>query len=372
MKILNFINLLVFIFFTHSAFSESSIFAFGKYDTKENKKTYGKFEKLNQVLKISDADELEISVTGRIEDKCGKRYCDVLRIYNSEGKEIKALTGQLNTHFSVIGSSITVTFRSDGKTEYEGAIVSIAQRSLNHVFDELKEKLLKSVDIILKYGANDIYAKIDKSYQIVNALHDKLSDEGKVKELIEEILQRLVEIAHTYKEINAMRNDIVKVHKLEFEKIQHLKNDVLSNMQKIEQKKEKYLNLLDKAEQSFVNLDDSQEKKKLELSIAGYKNIIQNIDIQKSVLSNFDTFLNTLNESLRKHTEKILMLLYILEINAQVYEQAANIPLMNQNFAGSFANLNNLAEIKSIVADMEKSEQEIQKQVETLQKTRLE
>jgi len=105
------------------------------------------------------------------------------------------------------------------------------------------------------------------------------------------------------------------------------------------------------------------------LSITGYKNIIQNIEIQKSVLSNFDTLLNTLDEALRQHSEKILMLLYILEINAQIYEQAANIPIVNQSFVGNLTNLNDLSEIKRIVEDIRQSEQEIVEQLETIKKT---
>jgi len=371
-KFFKLINLLILIFSVGIVQAESTVFGFGKYDTKNEKKEYGRFERLSKILGIPDANELEVTVIGKIEDKCDKRECDVLRIYDSQGIRIKTLTGKLNEHFSVVGSSIKVTFRSDGRKEYEGAIVRIKSRSLNHIFNELKEKLLKSVDTILKYGARKIHVKIDKNYQAFNILYNKLSNNGNVEEFINEILQRLGEIAQIYKEISNMRDDIKKVHEAEFEKIKHLKTKVLSNMQQIQQKKEKYFSLLNKAEQAFVDIDDSREKKKLELSITAYKNIIQSIDIQQVFLNNIDSLLNTLDDSLQKHTQKILMLLYILEMSAQTYEQAANIPVLNQKFIGNLSNLNDLSELKQIILDIENSEYKIKQQLEKIQKTTFE
>jgi len=369
MKNFKFINLLIFIFLAGAVQAESTVFAFGKYDTKTDQEKYGRFEKLNKILSVPDANELEVTIVGRIEDKCEKRICDTLKIYDSQGKRIETFTGKLNERFSVVGSSIKVSFYSDGRKEYEGAIVRIKARSLKHIFDELKEKLLKSVDMILKYGADEIHRKIDKHYKIFNILYNTLSNDGDVEKFIEEILQRLGETAQIYREISNLREDIVKVHTDEFEKIKYLKTKVLSNRQQIYEKGEKYLSLLDKSKQAFDDIDDPREKKKLELSVVGYKNIIQNIQIQKTILDNFDTVLNTLDDTLRKHSEKILMLLYMLGINAEIYEQASNIPVFNQKFTGDLSHLNDLSELKQLVSEIEKSEYEIQQQLEKIQKT---
>lgn len=73
-----------------------------------------------QKLEIPRASALEVTAIGRTE----VGY-DRVHIYNSEGEEIRRLSGVIHTTFTVPGSSIRVRFVTDGSVTDQGVVVSV-------------------------------------------------------------------------------------------------------------------------------------------------------------------------------------------------------------------------------------------------------
>jgi flagellar hook assembly protein FlgD len=81
---------------------------------------YRNNENITETLSLPGARTLQVTITGETE-----RNYDWLKIYDSNDREVKTLSGNLNENFQIEGSSIRIHFQSDGSVTKDGFTVRI-------------------------------------------------------------------------------------------------------------------------------------------------------------------------------------------------------------------------------------------------------
>ena len=71
---------------------------------------------------------------------------------------------------------------------------------------------------------------------------------------------------------------------------------------------------------------------------------------------------------LKDYSEKVGLLLYFLGINAQLYQQAANVALMRKEHITELNNLTDLLELQEIITGIANQEEDIRALLDKLQK----
>jgi hypothetical protein len=368
MQTLNRMKWVVFLFSlviaTGAACDEESLrsFAVGQYADSETA-TYANNLRLNKILTIPEADELEVTIIGFLE-KCAKRYCDYLTIHDSNKNKIGRYSGVINEKFTVVGSSISVIFKSDGRKTKEGVLVTISERLPANLFNEIKSQLLAATESILKKGTEEADVKIARTLQLFKTLQSKTTETAYIAQKLNETTVALMGIAQTYREIAAMSQDIMATHQTQFELWGQLKNKTLNNIAKLEKKKQTYLFKLKEIEAQLPNMENSLEKQKAGFSIKGYKNILQSLDTQHKIWYKFYGQQENIEGKLHSHSEKVGLFLHYLNINSQIYEESANMLLLNKSAISTLDDLTNLSELQKLIADIKKSEKDIRQWLE--------
>lgn len=368
---------LFFLFIVMVPAKSSTTFVIGKYAQNQTDH-YANNLKLNKILRIPDANELEVTIRGKIEKCCQsknitKKCCDYLTIYDSNEQEIGKFSGLINEHLYVTGSAIRVTFRSDRRTTDEGVKVTIAARLPASIFNEIKGQLLAVIEQFLTFGTTEAYIKIRYNLQSIKTLHTTLIQREEIASIVNEIAEELLAIGRSYQEIAALAPAIMAKHQEQFKVINDLKSKTFYNIEKIEQQQKKYQELLEKTQQevSSNQLNNSLEEQKTQFSIDSYNNILQTLYAQQAIWNKFYEAQEILEQKLKKYSEKISILLYILNINAQVYEQAANVALLHNTTIVSLNNLSHLTELQKIMTEIEGSENEITQWLSKIEQTQL-
>lgn len=367
----------LFISTTILASESSTSFTIGKYAYDNNTGAYDNNLNLSKTLTIPNVDELEVTIIGKTEKCCQSeqitnKCCDYLAIYDNKDQEIGLFSGEINEQLVVKGSTIKVTFKSDGRTTNEGVMVNISARLPASVFNEIKLKLLEISNQILKRGTQEAYVKLRHNLQSFQSLHAKMVQTQKIDGLVNEVTAELVTIAQTYKEIAARSTDIMAIHQQQFSLLNNLKQQTLYSLEKLDNKKQEYQSLLDQAQNELLQPDKNRlEQQKVQFSIDGYKNIVQTLYAQQDIWNRFYEAQEKLETKLRTHSKKIELLLHILNINAQIYEQSANFALLRKTKVMAFKDITNLHDLTRIVTDIEESEKDIAQWVEKIEQTEL-
>ncbi|MCK5719865.1 MAG: hypothetical protein KAH84_07945 [Thiomargarita sp.] len=351
----------------------TTLFTVGKYANSPTG-NYANNLSLSRVLKIPGADELEISISGSIEKDCSKRNrtCDYLAIYDGEDHEIKRYMGEINNKKLLVrGDNIRVVFKSDGKTTKKGVIVRVFKRLPANIFKEIKEKLVVATNNVLKQGTSTIYTKIIRSTNKFKGLQNKIDTIQNLDLVIDEVTDALIEVSQIYQEISSMNDAIMATHQKEFKTIETLKYDTVYHSKKLEAKKKIYLTRIHEAEKKLQKTDDNFEKQKQQFSINGYKSVINSLYAQQVIWKKFYEAQETLAINLKLYSQKISLLLHLLKISSQIYEQSANIALLRKSSILDLKDLTNLSELQDITNEIEEIEEEIREQLEHIRDTKL-
>jgi len=351
--------IILFACITTSANSSTS-FEVGKYAGQHE---YKNNCTLSKKLTIPDADELEVNIIGKTE-----QCCDYITVYAN--KKFK-FSGIIKQRFVVKGSAIQVAFRSDGRTTDEGVLVEISARLPANIFNDIKEQLVTVTNQILKYGTNQIYIKINNNLQILKQLYTKIKTTPTIDLVIKEVIDELIVIGQTYKEIATMSIDIMDVHQQQFAIIDDLKQKTSYNIDKIQRKHQEYQALLDDTQTKLAMLEDSLEKQKHSFSIDGYTTIMQTLAEQEQIWNKFYHEQEIITNKLTTHSQKIKLLLHVLGINAQIYKQSANVASLRKDSVLKLDNLINLPELRNIINDLETSETDILEWLEKIKRNGL-
>lgn len=102
---------------------------------------YGNNEDRSQILSISGAEALKVTISGETE----LNY-DFITFYDAAGNQVKRLHGSINTSFIVPGSSVRARLTSDGSVTRAGVTVSI-KAAPRYVFRKLVNGKGKCLDL---------------------------------------------------------------------------------------------------------------------------------------------------------------------------------------------------------------------------------
>ena len=364
---------LIFTVITISANEESTTsFAVGKYAS-------GKIEgyadnlRLSKILTIPYADELEIVITGKIEKCCQsnivtRRCCDYLTIFDSHNKEIGKFSGMVDTRFTVKGSSIRVAFKSDGRTTDEGALVRISAWLPANAFKEIKSQFLAATTQILKQGAKEAYDKISHNLHSFKILSNKINTQ-EIDNITQEFTRELIATGQTYKEIAVMDESIMKSHQQQFDIIKSLKKKTLDKIEAIEKQQQKYRALHNDAQSKLIQLDNHLEKQKWQISLDSFQSIVKTLSVQQKIWNRLYEVQKHLEPKLYIHSQRIGLLLHVLDLNARIYEQSANVVLLRKTVEFSPDNFIDVSKLKGIVNDIKTSENDIKQLIKQIEKT---
>jgi hypothetical protein len=321
--------------------------------------------KLTKKLMIPNANSLEVSIVGKTE----KDY-DFVIISDSKNKEIAKFSGVINQQLTVEGSSIFVSFKSDGRTNDKGVVVKIFSRLSGTVFNNIKHQLITASDVILKHGTREAYVRVTQHLKRFKSLQTKLNQQN-VDSLINDIIQTFIAVAQNYKNMAAMKAEIISEHEKQFQLITSLEARTLHNIEGLEKQRQAKLTELKKAQAELTNIVDPLERQKMQLSIDGYKSIVESLYAQKVVWQKFYDAQNRLEAKLHNHSQKIELLLHILNINADIYQQSANIALIRKTSLAALKNITDLTELKNIIKQIAESETDIKQWMKNIQTTEL-
>ena len=162
-------------------------------------------------------------------------------------------------------------------------------------------------------------------------------------------------------------------HQEQFKVIKELQGKTFHNMERITQRQQNYQELLNKSQEeiNLTQLNNSLEKQKIQFAIDGYNNILQTLYAQQTIWNKFYEAQEILEHKLKNYSQKISVLLYILNINAQLYEQAANVALLRNTTIVALNNLTKLTELQKIITEIESSENDITQWLSKIEQTKL-
>lgn len=325
---------------------------------------YSNNARLSKTLTVANAEEIEVSVSGTTE-KC----CDYLRISDINGREIEEFRGSIKRTLSIKGSSIKVFFYSDGRTPDEGVEVRVSARTPASVFAEIKGNLLEVTTIILEEGTRDAFVSLQNSVERLKNLNAEIVQAQDTGLVLSRVTQELNAISEIYKAIAEGKATILKAHQRAFENLQTIKNRTQNMVEKLTKEQQEYQRLLDETNRTLNASNSNLEKQKLQFALSGYQTIANSLQIQQEIWVDFQKMQNTLEERLRAHSQKIEVLLYILEINSKIYKQAANVASLQRSSIGNLNEMINLTELRQVISEIAENERDIQSWMSRIKKT---
>lgn len=141
---------------------------------------YGDNENRSEILSISGATSLTVSVSGTTEDNY-----DYLYVYDENDNQVKRLDGSIDTNFTVNGSSITVTLITDGSVTRSGVTVNIVEGSNtdigdnSEVIEEFINKCINKYSGYFGIKSGNLYI-CDSDYFCQNTTGGNLGDVTKI------------------------------------------------------------------------------------------------------------------------------------------------------------------------------------------------
>lgn len=368
------IVLLTFLMTIQATHATQTTFTIGHY-ADSNQTNYANNLYKQATLTIPDAEALEVTIEGAIEDCCQtpandnvkkcclrfrqKRCCDYLLVRDSTGQD-HLFNGQIQTQLTVPGNAITAIFKSDLQTTGKGVRVTITARTAPAIFNDLKERYLAAVERILEQGTGKIYLALEKNLSQLQSVTEQVRNEPEVTpDVIKSVAETLIALGQTYRQIADQREALILSHQTHLKEIEQLKAKTLARIHKVRQQAQHYTTALNEAQALLMQTVDEVKKQKIQISINGYKKNLQALHTQALVWESFHQMQDTLETQLQGYVQKIEVLLHFLKINGEVYAQAANVALLKQTTVMAFDKLVDLTELEQIVLALEQSEQAV-------------
>lgn len=352
-------NLLFLMAALQAAELPSNSFTVGRY-ANNNNDSYLDNLNLNKMLSIPEAEALEVTVEGETEESY-----DFLVIYDSNKKIVRRLSGLLDETFTVRGSSIFIHFSSDNRTTKKGVLVKVTSSSL---FSEIKTRLIEVTKTVLKEGTRDAHIKISEKLNQFKQLHTEVQTQT-IDRVLEKAIAELVAVTQTYKEIAAQTEEVMTIHQNQFKVLDSLKEETQNQIEKLRQDQQKYSDLHASAQTKQADTSLSAvDRRKEKFAIEVYNGILEKLKKQQEHWESFDETQRLLEMKLQDYSEKVGLLLYFLGINAQLYQQAANVALMRKEHITELNNLTDLLELQEIITGIANQEEEIRALLDNLQR----
>lgn len=238
---------------------------------------------------------------------------------------------------------------------FAGSITQYEQMTGEEKFTEIKEQVTHSALNVSKYKASDAYKEINKAlddFQKINSLVQKTKHTDRI---IDKVANGLEEVANTYENIANFTSDISSNRKEEFANLRIFKRESLKTEQELKNEIAKVKSNNHLIQKSLDVTSDEIEQRKMEVSLKGNQSIINSLEAQRIIWARFYRTQEKMLKSLNLNAKKIDLLLHVLNVNASVYREAANVARLRRSAKGALESLRSLTDIQDIVGDLENS-----------------
>ncbi len=319
-----------------------------------------------KTLSIPDAEAIEITIFGETE----KDY-DFIIIYNDKSEEIERFTGTLREKLIIKGNQIDVVFKADNRTTKSGVTVEIVASSL---LNFIKSEFVSTTDVILTHGSEEAYQAIRQHIVNLRKLHSTFIDidETKIDAALKKLIPELFDTAQTYKSLSTKQDEIIAEYQIQLDKIAILQDDTLNHIEFIKQRQGKRQQVLE-GEKSQLTLSDNtaNNRQRSQILVNAYSKMLASIGKELDLWNNFYRTQGLLEAKLIEYVEKIKILLFFLQTNAELYERFAQLATISTNEVLALNDLTDISQLANIMHEIEIIEADIQKYMKTLGITQL-
>ena len=248
----------------------------------------------------------------------------------------------------IISISVMGEAQAKDLTQYE-------QMSGEEKFIEIKEQVVHSALNLSKYKASDAYQEIDKALNHFQRIYSLVQKTKRVDDVIDKVADGLEEIANAYERVANFGSDISSSRSEELANLSVFDRETLKTEREL---KDEILQIEanNRSIQKQLNgVVDEFELKKTRVSLKGNYSILNSLEAQRIIWQRFHLTQKKMLRSLILNGREIDLLLHILNVNASVYREAANVARLRRSAKGALDSLSSLADIQGIVVDLENS-----------------
>ncbi|MBD2579469.1 hypothetical protein [Oscillatoria sp. FACHB-1406] len=235
-------------------------------------------------------------------------------------------------------------------------------------FTEIKEQVIHSAQDISQHKAADAYREIVNALNDFHKLRDIVKNSSRIDDVIGDVADGLDKIASTYEKIASWDEELIEYRQGYFRDLQGLSGETLRTKQELELKISGFQNSNKLIQEKLLSAVDDIEEKNLEVSLKGNESIINSLRAQTIIWDKFHSAQEQLFAKLSLNSRKVDLLLHVLEVNAGVYREAANVARLRKTAKGAMDNLRSLSDIQSIIGDLQNSWTEVDDLVSDISK----
>jgi hypothetical protein len=186
-------------------------------------------------------------------------------------------------------------------------------------------------------------------------LHTLVQKADYVNEVIDEVTDGLDRISTAYDRVVEIGSDMKRYRGDEFLSLRGFNRETLKTQQDLEKRVKKLNAESNSLQKRLRNVTDEFELKEINLTLQGNNSIVSSLEAQHVIWDKFYSSQNKLLESLDLNGRKVDLLLQALEVNSNVYHEAATVAHLRQSAQGALESLGNLADIQNIIGDLQDS-----------------
>lgn len=226
-------------------------------------------------------------------------------------------------------------------------------------FTEIKEQVVHSALNLSKYKASDAYKEIDKALNHFQRIYTLVQKAKRVDDVIDKVADGLEEIATAYERVANFSSDISSNRGEEFANLLLFDKESLKTEHELKNEIVQIEANNRLIQKQLSGTSDEFEIKKIRVSLKGNQSIISSLEAQRIIWEKFHQTQRKMLDSLILNGREIDLLVHVLNVNAGVYREAANVARLRRSAKGALDSLSSLADIQGIVVDLENSWSEV-------------
>jgi hypothetical protein len=297
-------------------------------------------------LSIPGTDFLDIKIEGR-----SKLNQDVLRIYYDKRRRHESFSGIVNETITVPGDSVRVTFNSQGTPLKDGSFrVTIHASSPYTQFKKMEARLEAALNNISANGAQHAEQEVLRNIQTFREIYEQLKDSKDPLSLATKISQALSDVSESYARISGMRASVRANNAVQLAELSKVLEETRAYAEQLGQRQR---NAEDQYQADHNNLKketDALAQKKLEFALRAQNSLIESMRAQQRSWLDFAVMQEKIREKMESYSQSIDLLLYVLEINSQVYREAAHAMQLRHNIDVALRALEGLSDLQEVLA----------------------
>ena len=250
------------------------------------------------------------------------------------------------------------------------ALLTLGQQAsadeLTNQFESIKEFLVDTVSDTQRVGAATTYALLRDNLSAFRQLKHRVDQVPHVDHVIDELSHELDVIAGNFERAAKMRADYAVVTSQSESDLAGKRHQTRAAIAELDRRVA--MRQIEMQQAQNGTLTDPQRRR---VTISANTSIINSLQAQIDIWTRFEQTQHRLASTLKLSTEKVDLLLFVLEKNAQVYRAAADTAKLRQSVRLALNNLQSLGAIEGTLADLAASWQEVDQIIGEIGRTEL-